>query len=1046
MEFSAVLQGEIKTPNELNIPEYNGFETAYEDIVYSYFRLVMNYRGYSFKVKRTGFSEIDSVMSSYAGGNEGRASCDGYFFSSDSFDSFYGLLELETTGRLEDGINQIKHYANSLVKESLSSDKKKNISKIKQRNLRLIVFDGQQIYFSLFNLDSKEETILLDRVLLSAERTLVLNKIHANFKDKQKINREIEEKKLVAEIARIIRGHEKLQANKAFIMTILACIYGATKTEIFAEALSYLQDSQLDFDVRLFTIWSDLISTNEDPQDQLKITRLYEDTAPQLFELSQERGMDLYGFIYEELATKDSKKEQGEYYTPRHTIRPIISSVFNNYLRWNLEELSSKTVLDLFVGSGGFLYEYSNFIKSKFGLKNNEINGVLGDSLWGFDKNGVLSSELNLHLLGNIQANLKKVKTSINWRKQFLYENDKKGKYDVVPIDWQDHANILKIKRKINSSFSDIKEFMKMLIGKNTVVNLQEIYNLIDTKVANKESLENLIEEYAISKISQAEDFSNGNYLGKVDLLATNVPYGKVTEANEQFIEAGQKPYGNSLEANALRECIDLLKPAVMRNGRRVEDGGIGIIVVPDSILENATNKSIRDYMISRCDILGIISLPEYTFAPYAMEKTYIIVIQKIAPEEFSYKRDLATLTFMYNSICDGKANSQNRYRTNHIHEVVIKYPIDQTRRVCEFIHNDFDPCFDSYSNNRQEYISKIERAWAPGTYQNDPEWDQERIKEVWNKVGWEKKKGGKWGYFAIERVTKEQKVVVKKASLEKKLKEFLDTLGEDERYNFVNGLLDTEMIEEIISNVKLNPSEENVLRDLYAIEETEILGKVKLQLIKIEQIEDIDLNIDSSYYLGVKEEVILVEDILEDLNDMGEFNEESLIDFFRNSFTSNVYEPLKLMDYFDIIQGTQFSKEDAYLSPGNVPVFTAATDGPAYYVAENIPGKIKLKGPSLIWSRKGAKAGTIQIFDEHDEEGNYSDFYVSDVSGTIKPKRIDQCDFTFLKYYISGQVKKELQSVSNNAQLNKSKLENLIIYIPDNHAEIGRFISENMK
>lgn len=39
----------------------------------------------------------------------------------------------------------------------------------------------------------------------------------------------------------------------------------------------------------------------------------------------------------------------------------------------------------------------------------------------------------------------------------------------------------------------------------------------------------------------------------------TNVPYGKVTEANEQVIENGEAIYKNSLEANGLRECIDFL-------------------------------------------------------------------------------------------------------------------------------------------------------------------------------------------------------------------------------------------------------------------------------------------------------------------------------------------------------------------------------------------------------------------------------------------------------------------------------------------------------
>ena len=146
------------------------------------------------------------------------------------------------------------------------------------------------------------------------------------------------------------------------------------------------------------------------------------------------------------------------------------------------------------------------------------------------------------------------------------------------------------------------------------------------------------------------------------------------------------------------------------------------------------------------------------------------------------------------------------------------------------------------------------------------------------------------------------------------------------------------------------------------------------------------------------------------------------------------------MLNNFDIIQGVQFSKRDAYLHPGSTPVFTAATNGPAYYVDETIPNKVKVKGPSLIWSRKGAKAGTIQLFDQS------SYFFISDVSGTIRPKEESSIySLTFFKYYIAGQVRRELQSKSNNAQLNKSKLENLQIYMPDDTEEIGKLICASL-
>ena len=93
-------------------------------------------------------------------------------------------------------------------------------------------------------------------------------------------------------------------------------------------------------------------------------------------------------------------------------------------------------------------------------------------------------------------------------------------------------------------------------------------------------------------------------------------------------------------------------------------------------------------------------------------------------------------------------------------------------------------------------------------------------------------------------------------------------------------------------------------------------------------------------------------------------------------------------------------------------PVFTAATSGPAFYCEKNIPGKVTVEGPALIWSRKGFRAGTIQLFDPSDMDSKIC--FISDVSGAIKPKAghfHSDIDLTFLRYYVAGQVKSQIQS-----------------------------------
>lgn len=1004
---------------KINIPQYNGSETMNEDIVYSFFRLTMNAKGYSFRVKRTGYAEVDNIIPSASSGTKGRGSCDAYFFSGEKAEDLFGLLELETTGKLDLGIIQIRKYAEGFNSKLLSEEQKRFVKKMHNKNLILIVYDGQSVYMSSYSLKTGKESIIINKEPISSPSCDNSVVVLEQFPNKTAINREQDEKGLINSIARIIRGSEKIQKNKAFVMTVLSSIYGQTKDKDIDSAIRKLKTSQLPYEKILYDMWNEL---NVIVGDDDKITKLYVECASELYELSQDRGMDLYGFIYEELATKDAKKEQGEYYTPRHTIRPLIAAVYNNYLKWSKEELEKKNIVDTFCGSGGFLYEFVHFIRKKFDLSEEEINKITRKSIYGFDKNDVLAAQLNMYLVGDGKTNLSQVNTSINWKKHFLYNSKKDTKYEVEALSEKQS-----IQREIAKNIKDINCFLKVYADRECSVELEDIAEIYgENEVCN----ENLIDNIIMKKCPQ---FTSSEQLGNVDLLLTNVPYGKVTEATDQIMENGVKLYGNSLEVNALRECIDLLKPAKLRGVDKVEEGGVGIIIVPDSILENPTNKAIRDYMISKCEILGIVSLPEYTFSPYAMEKTYAIVIQKLAPEEYNYRRKINNSTFMYISSCDGKANSKNRYRTNTISAGEVTQSDGTKKVVNEFLHNDFEACFESY-DVALEYYSKIERAWNAKTFLRDPEWDQVRYLETWNGSGWDYAQGKKWGFYKLERYERVVKKKVTNKSLNLKFSEYFETLSDEE---IEEKLDDIDALKDIISDeYSLSATETAKLAeiDIVEIESNDIIFS------KLERVEDIDMNVDSERYLGKKRSAIKIENVLDALK-KEQIEKKDLIDFFSGDITSDIYEPIRIMDLFYVYQGTQFSKEDAYNHPGNVPVYTAATDGPAYYVEKNIPGKTMLKGKTLIWSRKGAKAGTLQIVEKN------INFYISDVSGTIMPKdKSINYDLTFLKYYIEGQLKKEKQSVSNNAQLNKSKVENLYIFIPKNQKEIGNLIRKMKK
>lgn len=1008
----------------ITIPEYEGLESSFEDIIYAYLRRVFLEKNYHIRIKKAGYIEIDSIINSKKTSKKGMGKCDVYIFDKYSPYGLCGLLELKSTGKIQEGIDDIRLYAKSFTSRLLNEEQCHFINSLNPK-LKLIAYDGKSIYMSIFNLETGEEEILINKVKINHSNKEELTNIFFSEFPIVDSSKPIKEEDLVKKTAKIIRGHEKLQKNNALIMSLLSSIYGATQEKDYLSAINIIDRSQSNYDVKLNETYKNLLRELSDRNDTDKLRVLYEEIAVNLYNLSQDQGLDLYGFIYEELASKERKKEQGEYYTPRHTIRPILKSVFDNYLDWKENELQNKIVLDPFCGSGGFLYEYIEHIKKKFVLSNSTIDEIAGKSLWGFDKNNVLAAYLNLFLAGDGSANVFRVKTSINWRKFFLYQFKKTKNRKNEPSR---HDKIA-AKFALKQNLADINNHLKML-AHNVQITEHDLENFFNE--------DNPIEAFILNKTGLSASNKDERYIGNVDFLITNVPYGNVTESNEQFIESGETPYGTVLESNALRECIDYLKPEVRKGNKVIQNGGLCIAIIPDSILENSSEKKIRDYLITRCDILAIIGLPPFTFSPYAMEKTYAIVFQKLAPENFNYNRDLGEV-FFYDSISDGRANSANRYRTNHIDKFIIKDYKGNEKKVNAYIHNDFDPCFESFDSS-YKYLSKLEWSWKKDFANNNLNWDQERVTEVWNENGWKKLQGKKWGYYNLERYERSIQKEIKNTSLLNFIKKFIDDHS-IELIDFIDNFLYFK--KQIMKLSNLTVSMLAKLSQAVIIEVSEnIYG---FSLFEIQKIHDVDLIPSSFRYLGDKKKKYEFEKYLSEIKKKEYSSLEQLISEFTHDFYSDTITPVRLGTEFIITQGTQFSKEDAYKYPGSVAVFTAATDGPAYFVKENIPNKTMIKGPSLIWSRKGAKAGTIQKYDKKDKS-KYLPFYISDVSGIIKPniKKIKEYDLDFLMVYISGLVKHERQSEANNAQLNKTKLENLNILLPN--IDIQRAIGKKVK
>lgn len=102
--------------------------------------------------------------------------------------------------------------------------------------------------------------------------------------------------------------------------------------------------------------------------------------------------------------------------------------------------------------------------------------------------------------------------------------------------------------------------------------------------------------------------------LGKYTLLLTNPPFGAEVKLREkdylQNYELGKREKvreRQSTEILFIERCIDFLQPGKGRMG----------IVLPEGILSNSSLQYVRDFLLEKARILGVVSLPQGAFTPF---------------------------------------------------------------------------------------------------------------------------------------------------------------------------------------------------------------------------------------------------------------------------------------------------------------------------------------------------------------------------------------------------------------------------------------------
>lgn len=139
----------------------------------------------------------------------------------------------------------------------------------------------------------------------------------------------------------------------------------------------------------------------------------------------------------------------------------------------------------------------------------------------------------------------------------------------------------------------------------------------------------NIINTDALSDFEDINKIHKGFKKDHFDLILTNPPFGAVIKRTEKdYLDKyhlGKGRKAQKTEILFIERCIDFVKP---------KTGKIAI-VLPDGILTNSSLQYVRDFIMERCQILAVVSLPQFAFTHFgAGVKSSILFLRRKGEKE----------------------------------------------------------------------------------------------------------------------------------------------------------------------------------------------------------------------------------------------------------------------------------------------------------------------------------------------------------------------------------------------------------------------------
>lgn len=285
---------------------------------------------------------------------------------------------------------------------------------------------------------------------------------------------------------------------------------------------------------------------------------------------------------FEQLVNKGQKGDMGQYFTPRYVIDMCVKM---------LNPSPDEKMIDTAAGSCGFpmhtiFHSWNILNPNKDNLfttakRTQKEEDYVKNNVFGLDfseKSVRVGRMLNI-VAGDGHTNVIELNTLSyeNWTKDYVKNED-----------WAD---------KYSEGFNKLKKLSRNPKAKNDRDRFKEF------------------------------DF---------DILMANPPFaGKLT--NQEQLQQYQLARKNGDLQDKLQNTVvrDIL--FIERNIDFLKPGGRMAVVLPQGRFNNANEKYIRDYILERCRLLGVVGLHKNVFEPHTGTKTSVLLVQKWTDESCGY-------------------------------------------------------------------------------------------------------------------------------------------------------------------------------------------------------------------------------------------------------------------------------------------------------------------------------------------------------------------------------------------------------------------------